>query len=313
MHKRDLQDGDLLDNRLATLCEKNLEMLSSGEQKFASECLSHFWRAIAYGLEGGKRLRGRLVMATSQAVFGVKTFKGLPKTMQTLILDASMAIECVHAFSLVHDDLPIMDDDKLRRGKNTLHVEYDEGVALLAGDALQTLGTEILSSSDVLKLRRFRLIRELSLATGARGMAGGQMIDIKAVQEKLSEIEIKNMHRLKTGALLTAAVRMGFFGVNKKKDECKLSGLMAFISNLGLAFQVVDDILDATGKEILLGKTVGRDIKLMKPNFVQVCGVEKSRAFAEKSLEAALSSIENYGAEGNNLRDLAISLVRRQK
>ena len=139
------------------------------------------------------------------------------------------------------------------------------------------------------------------------------MIDIKAVQEKLSEIEIKNMHRLKTGALLTAAVRMGFFGVNKKKDECKLSGLMAFISNLGLAFQVVDDILDATGKEILLGKTVGRDIKLMKPNFVQVCGVEKSRAFAEKSLEAALSSIENYGAEGNNLRDLAISLVRRQK
>ena len=302
----------LIDIKLVSICTANINLFKKKEKSFVNDSLVRFWESLEYSVNGGKRLRGLLVIATALAVSGVKRIDLLSKPLKNLILDAACAIECVHAFSLVHDDMPCMDNDKLRRGKNTLHVEFDEGIALLAGDALQTLGTEILCSSENNLRKRFLLIKELSKATGAMGMAGGQAIDIQAVRLELKENEVQMMHKLKTGALLEAAVNMGFLGVSLKKDFDKIVDFKKFASFLGIAFQVVDDILDVVGVQNKLGKTVGRDSDLEKPNFVQILGVKKSKLYAEESLDRALGSINNYGCEADFLREIAVSLVKRK-
>lgn len=302
----------LIDIKLVSICTTNINLFKKKEKSFVNDSLVRFWESLEYSINGGKRLRGLLVIATALAVSGVKRIDLLSKPLKNLILDAACAIECVHAFSLVHDDMPCMDNDKLRRGKNTLHIEFDEGMALLAGDALQTLGTEILCSSENNLRKRFLLIKELSKATGAMGMAGGQAIDIQAIRLKLTEHEVQMMHKLKTGALLEAAVNMGFLGVSLKKDLDKIVDFKKFASFLGIAFQVVDDILDVVGVQNKLGKTVGRDSDLEKPNFVQILGIKKSKLYAKESLNRALDSINDYGCEADVLREIAVSLVKRK-
>ena len=172
-------------------------MTYSEDCSFARKILKQFWEAIEYGVQGGKRLRGILVFAAAEAV-SKKEYFSLSEAERKCLLDSATAIECVHAFSLVHDDLPAMDNDRLRRGKNTLHIEYDEATALLVGDALQTLGTEVLCSSGDYPERRFKIISVLSKATGASGMAGGQMIDICAISNKLGINDLEVMHKYKT-------------------------------------------------------------------------------------------------------------------
>ena len=277
---------------------------------FSKKVLKQFWDAIEYGVQGGKRLRGILVFAAAKAV-SKKEYFSLCKEERSCLLDAATAIECVHAFSLVHDDLPVMDNDKLRRGKNTLHVEYDEATALLVGDALQTLGTEVLCSSENYPERRFKIISLLSKATGASGMAGGQMIDICAINKKLEKSDLEIMHKYKTGALFEAAVSMGYLAMNVAHEDNRAKSMRSFMARLGVGFQVVDDILDAVGIQKATGKEAGRDKILNKPNFVDLLGVDHAKEYASECLSSALKALEKFGGEADFLRYLANRLVKR--
>ena len=285
-------------------------MVSTKDCSFSKKVLKQFWGAIEYGVQGGKRLRGILVFAAAKAV-SKKEFCSLSEAEKKCLLDSATAIECVHAFSLVHDDLPVMDNDKLRRGKNTLHVEYDEATALLVGDALQTLGTEVLCSSENYPERRFKIISVLSKATGALGMAGGQMIDICAINEKLDKSDLEIMHKYKTGALFDAAVSMGYLAMNINHEDNRAKSMRIFMSRLGVGFQVVDDILDAVGIQKTTGKEAGRDKILNKPNFVDLLGVDHAKEYASECLKSALQALEKFGGEADFLRYIANRLVKR--
>ena len=278
--------------------------------------LKNFWEAIEYSLVGGKRIRGLLLIASVQAT-GRKDFSKNANDNNKaeheffeLVLDAAAAIECIHAFSLVHDDMPCMDDDDLRRGHPTSHIKFGEATALLVGDALQTLAFQILTGRETFQLIRFKMVRALALASGANGMAGGQAVDIAVAGEKIELQDLEFMHSMKTGALLETAIEMGLTIVDdeKKTNHLKLKNFATF---LGLAFQVVDDILDAVGEEKALGKKVGRDLYLQKPNFVQLMGVKKARKYADNLLKSALKSIEKSDASADPLRILAENLIHR--
>jgi farnesyl diphosphate synthase len=236
-------------------------------------------------LDGGKRLRPLLVIAACEAV------AGHPEAA----LRAGCAVELIHAYSLVHDDLPCMDNDVLRRGKPTVHVQFGEATALLAGDALQALAFELLSPEDagIPERTQARLCRLLAQAAGHAGMAGGQAIDLAAVGKSLSEPELKQMHRLKTGALLQASVMMG--AACGEPDARALAGLRAYGGAMGLAFQVVDDILDVTADSATLGKTAGKDAAQDKPTYVSLLGLERARAYAGELLAQARSALSTTG------------------
>ena len=278
--------------------------------------MRNFWDAIEYSLMGGKRIRGLLVIASVQAASGKTLDK---RTLQTeiekdffnLVLDAAAAIESIHAFSLVHDDLPCMDDDELRRGLPSCHVKFGQPIALLVGDALQTMSMQILTSSKGFESRRLNLIKNLATATGANGMAGGQVVDIKVVGKKIKLADLEFMHSMKTGALFESAIEMGLIIADKKNrlEDCELKNFARF---LGLAFQVVDDILDKTGKEEVLGKKIGRDHDLQKPNFVELMGITKAQKYADKLLSNALKSIEKVDTSADPLRTLAEKLTYRE-
>ncbi|RZP22119.1 MAG: polyprenyl synthetase family protein [Burkholderiaceae bacterium] len=304
---------------LKLLIDKNIKTVSnlhensmtySNDFSFSRRVLKKFWEAIEYGVHGGKRLRGILVFAAAEAV-SKKEYISLSEAERTCLLDSATAIECVHAFSLVHDDLPVMDNDRLRRGRNTLHVEYDEATALLVGDALQTLGTEVLCSSENYPERRFKIISVLSKATGASGMAGGQMIDICAISNKLGKSDLEIMHKYKTGALFEAAVSMGYLAMNVAHEDNRAKSMRSFISRLGVGFQVVDDILDTVGLQKTTGKEAGRDKVLNKPNFVDLLGVEQAKEYAGECLHSALKALEKFGGEADFLRYIANRLVKR--
>ncbi len=281
--------------------------------------ISNFWSAIEYSLVGGKRVRGLLVIAAAQAAREENLNKSLEaetdKDQQffKLVIDAAAAIECTHAFSLVHDDMPCMDNDELRRGRPTCHIKFGQATALLVGDALQTLGVQILTSGEEIESKRFMLIKKLAMASGANGMAGGQAVDIGVVGQQINLSELEFMHSMKTGALLELAVEMGLIiGSNKNRNNINSLKLTSFGKLLGLAFQVVDDILDATGTEEYLGKKVGRDSDLQKPNFVQLMGIKRAQEYADKLLESALKSIEMIDASADPLRMLAENLTHRK-
>ena len=218
-------------------------------------------------LDGGKRMRPMLVYATGTA-FGA----------DEAALDApAAAVELIHAYSLVHDDLPAMDDDALRRGKPTVHVAFDEATAILAGDALQAMAFELLSDAPAAAGIRVAALRELAVAAGVRGMCGGQALDVDATGNVLPDVDaLQRLHALKTGALLRAAVRIGadFAGV----DDAIAARLDAFADALGLAFQIRDDLLDIEGESETLGKTAGKDAARSKPTFPALIGIEASRA-----------------------------------
>lgn len=271
----------------------------------AQAALTRLIKAMRHGvLNGGKRARGLLLMAAAQA-------GGADPTQQD-VLDAACAVEFVHAFSLVHDDMPCMDDDDLRRGQPTVHVAYDEPTALLVGDALQTLAFECLSVSQGPADRQLGLIRSLAQATGALGMAGGQAIDIAAVGQTPAQQELEAMHRLKTGALIVASVEMGgLMASEASRSSDFLNHLVVYAKNLGLAFQVVDDLLDASADTQTLGKTAGKDQAQGKPTFVSLMGHDRASDYAAELLQCALNPLSGYGPSADALRGLAQALTHR--
>ena len=257
-------------------------------------------------LDGGKRLRPLLVIAACEAV------QGNPDAA----LRSACAVELIHAYSLVHDDMPCMDNDVLRRGKPTVHVRFGEAQALLAGDALQALAFEFLTPDDgsVDAATQARLCRMLAQAAGFQGMAGGQAIDLASVGLPLTSAQLHDMHRLKTGALLQASVMMGArCGAPSLAVQAALRDYGAAV---GLAFQVVDDILDVTADSATLGKTAGKDAAQQKPTFVSLMGLEASRNYAQQLLTRAHASLGEVEATGLHntaaLRALADMLVNRQ-
>lgn len=241
-------------------------------------------QAMRYAvLDGGKRLRPLLVLAASDAVAG----------NAQAALRAACAVELIHAYSLVHDDMPCMDNDVLRRGKPTVHVQFGQAQALLAGDALQALAFELLvpEHSDIAPAIQAHQCRLLATAAGALGMAGGQAIDLASVGLALDEGQLRHMHNLKTGALLQASVTMGAAcGTADSKAQTQLA---QFGAALGLAFQVVDDILDVTQDSSTLGKTAGKDAVAHKPTYVSLLGLERARLYADTLLDQALSALRD--------------------
>ena len=226
---------------------------------------------------------------------------------------AGAAVELIHAYSLIHDDLPCMDDDVLRRGKPTCHVEYDEATALLAGDALQSLAFQLMAEYRLADdpSTQLRMLKLLATATGSRGMAGGQAIDLDAVGKRLTVPELELMHIHKTGALIRASALLGAHCGNGL-DEKALEGLDTFAKSIGLAFQVVDDVLDAEAPTATLGKTAGKDAEQGKPTYVSALGLAESKTFAEELRQEALKALERFGEAALRLRQLADFIVLRK-
>ena len=254
-------------------------------------------------LDGGKRLRPLLVLAASAAVHGVRE----------AALRAACAVELIHAYSLVHDDLPCMDNDVLRRGKPTVHVRYGVAQAMLAGDAMQALAFDVLTppGDAVAPALQARLCGLLARAAGGAGMAGGQAIDLASIGLPLDEQGLSDMHRRKTGALLQASVLMGAACGAPTADEW--AALSAYGEAIGLAFQVVDDILDVTQASSILGKTAGKDLDNNKPTYVSVLGLEPARRRAHELRDAARGALQASGlGEVQSLLVLADRVVDRE-
>ncbi len=281
---------------------------------------SDLGQAMRYAVQGGgKRLRPLLVLAAREAVAG-EGDADFSAALDEAALRAACAVELIHAYSLVHDDMPCMDNDVLRRGKPTVHVQFGQAGALLAGDALQALAFELLTPerSDIPAAVQARLCRLLARAAGAAGMAGGQAIDLASVGQRLDEVQLRHMHQLKTGALLQASVMMGAactgaacIGAACTGAACTgaacgnpgaaaLAGLARYGEALGLAFQVVDDILDVTQDSATLGKTAGKDAFHSKPTYVSLLGIEGARQCAQNLHSDALA-----GLAASGLRDAA--------
>jgi farnesyl diphosphate synthase len=259
-------------------------------------------------LDGGKRLRPLLVVAACEAAKD----EAAPTVPYEAALRAACAVELIHAYSLVHDDMPCMDNDVLRRGKPTVHVQFGEASALLAGDALQALAFELLTPDDarIPASQQARLCRLLARAAGSGGMAGGQAIDLASVGKPLTECQLREMHRLKTGALLQASVMMG--AACGDANEAAQAALRQYGAAVGLAFQVVDDILDVTADSATLGKTAGKDADQDKPTYVSLLGLERSAAYAQELLAQALGALTQSGLRNTQaLQGLANMVVNR--
>ncbi len=254
-------------------------------------------------LPGGKRVRAALVYYAGEAV-------GAPLTQ----LDGpAAAMECVHAYSLVHDDLPAMDDDDLRRGNPTCHIKYDEATAILIGDALHDLAFEILACDPGMAVSgdiRVRMIALLANSAGSRGMAGGQMMDIEAVDQELGVAQLENMHIHKTGALIRTATQFGLLGAGVT-DRDLLKKIDHYGKCIGLAFQIQDDVLDATANTATLGKTSGADEMLNKPTYVSLMGLDQARREAQMLCDEALESLQILGDNGEKLRAIANYIIER--
>jgi farnesyl diphosphate synthase len=303
----------------------NLHLADSAEQNFQTWSLtkqSHFERivdsnlppsdlapinlheAMRYStLGGGKRVRALLCYAAAE----------LCETDIAIADAAATAVELIHAYSLVHDDMPCMDNDDLRRGKPSCHIQYDEPTALLVGDSLQSLAFEVLSQPDLFKNatqhvnKQIIMLNILASASGSKGMAGGQAIDLSAVGKPLSQTELEAMHYLKTGALIQASVLLGaIIGT-----PSQLTALRIYASNIGLAFQVIDDILDVEANSSTLGKTAGKDANSNKPTYVTILGLEVAKQHAQQLYENAITSLAPFGNSAQRLRELADFITQR--
>ncbi|WP_288322870.1 polyprenyl synthetase family protein [Selenomonas artemidis] len=259
--------------------------------------------SMAYSLmAGGKRLRPILLMAAADAV----------GADGTKFITAACALEMIHTYSLIHDDLPAMDNDDYRRGKLTNHKAYDEGTAILAGDALLTLAfTVILRQQDVPAERLLRVVDEMSRAAGAEGMVGGQMLDLEAENRRISMEELRRIHMGKTGALFRAALRSG--AILAGASEQQLAALTAYADHFGLAFQITDDILDVVGTAEDIGKPVGSDEKNHKSTYVTLTSLDEARSLARQTVESAVDALHIFGDEAAFLRELVLYLVRRKQ
>lgn len=258
-------------------------------------------KAMRYSIfAGGKRLRPVLTLAAAEACGG-KVADALP---------AACAVECIHTYSLIHDDLPCMDNDDLRRGRPTNHKVFGDGVAVLAGDALLTVAFEVLAKAAPTKrYGTAAQVTELAHAAGSRWLVGGQVADLEGEGRKLNGAELNYIHRCKTAALLTASIRLGAMSANA--SEGQLKALTTFGQSVGLAFQVIDDILDVTQSSEKLGKTAGKDLQSQKATYPAIHGLEKSRKEAHRLTALAHRSLSVFGNKGDDLRALADYLLAR--
>lgn len=253
-------------------------------------------------LGGGKRVRPLLAFAAGDLTGASDERVGI----------AAAAVELIHVYSLVHDDLPCMDDDVLRRGKPTCHIQYDEAIALLTGDSLQSLAFQLLAEhrlADNLQTQ-LEMIKRLAQAAGSRGMAGGQAVDLDSVGKALSLPELEFMHIHKTGALIRAAVMLGAY-CGASLDESEGANLDHFAKCIGLAFQVVDDVLDAEATTATLGKTAGKDAENNKPTYISLLGARQARELAEGLRRDACQSLEIFGTKAERLRQVTDFIIQR--
>ena len=270
------------------------------DAKIASTALLEAMRYACLG--GGKRIRPVLVYASVLAVGGELAAAD----------NAAAAIELIHSYSLVHDDLPAMDDDDLRRGKPTVHKAFDEATAILVGDALQSLAFQILSTEAAGQgaSKRLAMVQLLSQAAGATGMVGGQSLDFEAVGVALSIEQLEQMHSLKTGALIRCAVLLGGMSCESTSDS-QMNALAAYADNIGLAFQVQDDILDVIGNTSQLGKPQGSDSDKNKPTYVSLLGLDEAKDLADSLSDKAIAALQEFPASADPLRELAAFVVSR--
>lgn len=255
-------------------------------------------------LGGGKRVRPLLAYAAGAL------FDADPQAVARV----ASAVEMIHVYSLVHDDMPCMDDDALRRGKPTVHVAYDEATALLVGDTLQAQAFEVVAGIDAAAVppaRQLTMVRLLAQAAGSNGMCGGQAIDLDSVGLSLTREQLERMHQLKTGAMLRVSVLLGALA-GRDLEPRELEALDAYSAAVGLAFQVVDDVLDATADSATLGKTAGKDAADNKPTYVSILGLEPSRALAEQLRRDAHEALAPFGDKAQRLRELADLIVQRK-
>lgn len=258
--------------------------------------------AMSYAtLDGGKRVRPLLVFAAGE----------LFNAPQELLMRTACALEMIHSYSLVHDDMPCMDDDALRRGKPTVHKKYDEATALLVGDALQAQAFLVLSESVASAEQKLPMLQLLAQASGSFGMCGGQAIDLASVGLSLNREQLEQMHQLKTGALLRASVVLGAMSGKHLSAE-ELNALDKYSNSIGLAFQVVDDILDATADSSTLGKTAGKDAADNKPTYVSILGLDASKQLADQLCADAHSALSIFNHNAKHLHDLADLIVQRK-
>ena len=261
-------------------------------------------QAMRYAtLDAGKRLRPLLVYSCGEA-FGADSND----------LDAAAAaVECIHVYSLIHDDLPAMDDDDLRRGKSTCHIHFDEATAILAGDALQTLAFDILINHPLSsKAESFRLpmLKELSFASGSQGMGGGQMLDLQATNKSLQLDELKTMHKMKTGALIKASISLGLH-CSGIKDKSIIRSMTNYGELIGLAFQVKDDILDIEGDTEIIGKPTGSDTAANKSTFPALMGLDSAKNYAQQLVSESLLALKPLPYNTERLQQLATYIIER--
>lgn len=290
--------------RWASAHQQRIEVQLKAALPSAGLAPQRLHQAMRYAaLGGGKRVRPLLAFAAGE-VTGADVGR---------VAIAGTAVELVHAYSLVHDDLPCMDDDVLRRGKPTCHVEFDEAIALLAGDALQSLAFQLLAEHCLAddSSAQLEMVKLLAAAAGSRGMAGGQAIDLAAVGVTLSLPELEYMHIHKTGALIRAATLLGA-RCGTSLDAAELDQLDHFAKCIGLAFQVVDDVLDTDATTATLGKTAGKDAQHNKPTYVSVLGVADAKKLAGELRGDALAALDGFGERALRLRQLADFIVLRK-
>jgi len=269
------------------------------DQSAASDRLQDAMRYSVLG--GGKRIRPALCLAAARAM-GQDSNSALAP---------ACAVELIHAYSLIHDDLPAMDDDELRRGRPTTHIAFDEATAILAGDALQALAFGLLANGSGLDTEsRLAMVQELARAAGHRGMVGGQAIDLESVGKTLTLTQLETMHRHKTGALIEASVRMGALSA-EQVDSSELDALTTYARVLGLAFQVQDDLLDIEGSTDVIGKPQGSDVARSKPTYPALLGLDGARQHLAELLQTAKASLERFGPEADPLRAMADYVVAR--
>lgn len=281
------------------------EVAATAQLPAADRAPQRLHQAMRYAvLDGGKRVRPLLVDAAGEVV-------GAP---EPALRAAALAVEYVHAYSLIHDDLPCMDNDVLRRGKPTVHIAFDEATAMLAGDALQAEAFQAIAEAPIEAGTRAALMAELAAAAGTRGMCGGQAIDLAAVGSSMSRAELEKMHGMKTGALLRAAVRMG--ALAGAANPAVLAPLDRYAHAVGLAFQVVDDVLDVEATSQDLGKTAGKDAQQGKPTYVSMLGLSAARQWAERLRQDAHGALDTLpaaaAARAVRLRQLADFIVLRK-
>ncbi len=286
-----------------SLCQQRINAYLGPQLNPPQPRLERLYSAMRYSVvNGGKRVRPLLAYASCEAL------GGQPQQADP----AAAAVELIHAYSLIHDDLPAMDDDDLRRGQPTCHRAFDEATAILAGDALQAMAFELLAGAgDWQPATRLQMVQLLGRAAGPQGMVGGQAIDLGAVGEQLDLATLESMHRHKTGALIRAAVQLGALASEQVDDE-QLAALGQYADSIGLAFQVQDDILDIESDTSVLGKQQGADVARDKPTYPALLGLDGAHRLADQLRDQALGALAGFGPAAQRLRQLADYIVQRR-